>query len=610
MTAPAYGTDLQDVSVVDDNTGWSELSGRTSGGADAAEDRAYIQGNGCVSQSTGVATGRTTGMEYDYGSNVSWTSGWVFLFWQFWQAPKAIGTWADGGMRAVIGSSSGNYNLWNAQGNDFGRNPYGGWGNVAIDPEYTPDEVVGSPVAGNYRIFGSAPYILSAVSKGNPHCVDAIRYGRGLIKAEYGSAGDGYANFVDMAAANDADSARWGLFALQFGSYLWKGLMSIGTTDNPVEFTDANRNIVIDECPRTYADFNKIEIWHSDSVVNWTNIFISALGALAKGRFECVDAADVNIDGCTFKNMDTFIFLSSCDVLNSAFLSCGVITANGAKFNGTKFNRYEGSTGSSYLLWNTAVDTDGKLDGCQFTKGTAATHAINLGASSPTEITLRNCVFSGYNASNDNDDSTVYVSRDAGTVIINLVGCSGNFTYKSAGATVSVVNNPVTVKVTVRNASGAVVSGARVLVKASDGTGPFPFEETVTIVNSGTTATVTHTGHGMLSNDYVVIAGASHEENNGVFQITKINDNSYSYVMSSAPGSSPTGTIKATFVALYGVSDGSGIVTTSRVYSDDQPITGWARKSSSSPLYKPGSVAGSVDAVIGLNTSITLIQDE
>jgi hypothetical protein len=148
-----------------------------------------------------------------------------------------------------------------------------------------------------------------------------------------------------------------------------------------------------------------------------------------------------------------------------------------------------------------------------------------------------------------------------------------------------------------------------VLVKASSGTGPFPYQASVTISNSGTTATVTHTGHGLSSNDKVLIEGASLLVNNGIHQITKINDNSYSYTMSSSPGSSPTGTITATFVALYGVTSG-GAVSTSRVYSSDQPVTGWARKATGSPFYKPGPIVGPVDSTDGLNATAVMIVDE
>jgi hypothetical protein len=172
-----------------------------------------------------------------------------------------------------------------------------------------------------------------------------------------------------------------------------------------------------------------------------------------------------------------------------------------------------------------------------------------------------------------------------------------------------VVAGAVTVKVTVTDASGTLIDGARVFLRASSGTGPFPYQDTVTIVNASTTATVTHTAHGMDTNDKVEIRGASHSENNGVFSITKVNDNSYTYTMDSAPGSSPTGTITCTFVALAGTTT-SGVLSTSRVYSADQPVVGWARKSSSSPYYKTGPLSGSVDNADGYSNTAVLTADE
>ncbi len=140
--------------------------------------------------------------------------------------------------------------------------------------------------------------------------------------------------------------------------------------------------------------------------------------------------------------------------------------------------------------------------------------------------------------------------------------------------------------------------------------GPYPDKDPVTIVNSGTTATVTHTGHGMLNNDYVYIEGGDIVANEGVFQITYINANSYSYTMGSSPGSSPTGTITSTFVGLYGLTNSSGVKSTSRVYDADQLVTGWARKASSSPYYVAAPMRGTIDSADGLSATGVLVSDE
>jgi hypothetical protein len=114
----------------------------------------------------------------------------------------------------------------------------------------------------------------------------------------------------------------------------------------------------------------------------------------------------------------------------------------------------------------------------------------------------------------------------------------------------------------------------------------------------------------MANNDKVVISGASHLANNGVFTITVTGVDTYTYTMGSSPGSNPTGTIKSTFVALSGTTNGSGQITMSRVFATDQPVTGTARKSSSAPFYKAGPINGIIDSAAGATLSAVLVLDE
>lgn len=78
--------------------------------------------------------------------------------------------------------------------------------------------------------------------------------------------------------------------------------------------------------------------------------------------------------------------------------------------------------------------------------------------------------------------------------------------------------------------------------------GPPSFRETITnttttglsYTSSGSgpyTVTVTHTAHGYSDNDYIVFSDASDSDADGTYQITKINDNSYSYSVTNDPGS-------------------------------------------------------------------------
>jgi hypothetical protein len=358
--------------------------------------------------------------------------------------------------------------------------------------------------------------------------------------------------------------------------------------------------------------------WNSTwiNVLTITNVnFIDLLRTIDLPTDTVTNSLSHSVEGCVFRNCGT-ITVGTVDFDDNRIIDSAA-TTNAVKleYDVTAKNMivsgYEGTADTSALVWNVNADPDGNLDGSSFIKGTAATHAIEFGTSVPASMTLRNCDFSGYNASDSQNDSTFYFADTGGSITLTLVSCTGNVTYKSAGATITIVSDPVTVQTTVKTADGVNVENARVFLKASDGAGPFPYQESVTsISNSGTLATVTHNSHGLATNDHVFIEGASLYQNNGVHQITYISANSYSYVMDSAPGSSPTGTITCTFVALYGLSNASGIVTTSRVYSADQNVEGWARKSSSSPYYKPGPLSGTVDSADGFSTTAVLVIDE
>jgi len=463
MAAPAYGTDLQTVSLCEATTGWSEMTGRTSGGAATQEDRAYIQQSYCVSQSTGAATGATVGLQFDFGSNISWTTGFIASVWLYWQAPKAIATWANGGIRFGIGSAAGAVKLWNAVGSDYGRNPYGGFSNIAVDPTYTADETIGSPGAGAYRIFCSAPNLLQAVSKGNPHCVDALRYGRAKLEVTLGDVANGYGTFAGMATANDADSARWGIFQYQFGSYLFKGLLSFGTDATAVDFRDENRVIFIDDTPRTYADFNRLEVRHASSRVDWTSVSFAPLGTLSKGRFQMHANADVNIAKCTFTDMDSFIFQSNATVDDSTWRRCGLVTNAGAAFNRCLFDKASGTI----AVTTTELD---KLNACSFiSDGTG--HAVELTSISDGEM-VWNCPATGYAASDGSSgNEVIYINcTSSANLAITVAGSASTPTIRKAAGYTGTVSFPTSVTLTmiVKDENNQFVNGAFAYIDNND----------------------------------------------------------------------------------------------------------------------------------------------
>jgi hypothetical protein len=304
--------------------------------------------------------------------------------------------------------------------------------------------------------------------------------------------------------------------------------------------------------------------------------------------------------------------LSSNDSLTGGrWINCDQVTANGAVLTDNAFTGYEGTANTSYLIWDVNSDPDGELDGSSFTKGTAATHAIEFGLNSPTTMTVRNVDFSGYNAANANNDSTFHVKRTSGTVTINVIGGSGNVSYRTDGATVSIVQNPVSLTITtVDAADGSVLSGVRVIAQAET-TGPLPYQDSVTITRVSTTASVAHTAHGLSNGQKVLIAGADQDEYNGVKTISNVTANAYDFTVSGSPTTPATGTIIATAVILEGLTNGSGVITDSRTYSSSQDISGRARLSSTSPFYKTSLILGqTVDNTNGLSITVPMIIDE
>lgn len=228
-------------------------------------------------------------------------------------------------------------------------------------------------------------------------------------------------------------------------------------------------------------------------------------------RFNCAGngtgTTDVNFDNCGLINaLDGSIDVSDANVTcdfrtgtvsgwsqgintggsgnvwtGNKFVNCGTLTTTGTDISGSSFTGFTGVADDSQVFWNTTTDPNGKLDDCSFTMGVNDTHAIEFptGMTNQT-ITLTGITFSGYSASNNVNSSTINVLATTGTLTINLSGVSGNVSYKTAGATVT-IQTSVTCTVTVVDESQTPIEGATVYLRTSGGT-------PVTVLNGLTNA--------------------------------------------------------------------------------------------------------------------------
>jgi hypothetical protein len=241
MAAPTFTTDLLDFDLAENTGAWGEFVGMIAGGApDEADAENKIQGSYMTSQSTNTTS--LCSMGVIKGSPVTLDAGYVFLMWHQHTSPGALAAYSGGGLRAVVATDLTNWKAWATGGSDVMPNPYGGWQNIAFDPTLTTEYSNGTPPTTNYYGVGGACILTAAIAKGQPHQVDAIRYGRAQARLSGGESAN-YGTFAGFAAINDATSARWGLIQATTGGYLWKGLLSLGFSTKTTTFRARTTNV-------------------------------------------------------------------------------------------------------------------------------------------------------------------------------------------------------------------------------------------------------------------------------------------------------------------------------------------------------------------------------
>jgi len=596
MAAPVITTDLVDVIAdMPNTTGWTLISSG-GGGANsltAPESDYFIQGISCISRNPFSSSIR--GMLYNSSQTVP--AGDAVFMWCWCGVSAAINTEAGGGMQICIGNLTTAFKAWYVRGSDTYQ--YGGWICIPVDPTITEDVAVGAPtsVTSQFGVRWDVP--AAGPARGFPFAIDAIRRGRTLTITD-GDSG-GYATFVLAAAENDDQTNRWGLFQEIDGGYLQQGLFLMGTAGLAVDFRDANRNIAIADTKKVGANFNEFEVRNASSNLEWTNIVIAPLGTTSRGRFVNSNNATISKIGCSFTRMDTFVYGSNSTLTDTTFRQCALVTQSSATFTNCTF---EESRATSALLSN----NPGLVSGCRFVSdGTG--HAIEI--TTAGSYTFDDNEFSGYAGADGSTGNEAIYNNSGGAVTLNVSGGVGVYSVRnSAGSTTTVVQGAVTLAVTVLDANNDPIENAIVLVRAV--AGPLPANASVSITRASTTATVTHTAHGLDTGDKVLILGCAELEYNNVHEITVTGVDSYTYTVAGSPATPATGTPTSTFVALTGLTNASGQISASRVYSANQPISGRVRKSTPAdpPLYKARVFPGTLLSASGLVVTVPMELDE
>lgn len=239
--------------------------------------------------------------------------------------------------------------------------------------------------------------------------------------------------------------------------------------------------------------------------------------------------------------------------------------------------------------------------GCTFIGSASTGHAIRI--DTPGTYDLNTLTWTAFGTGN----SAAIFNDSGGLVTLNMVDGGTVPTIRNGTSASTVINNNVSVDITVKNAAGSNLENARVLVEADSG-GALPSYVSVTISRSGATATVVHTAHGLSTGMYAIIRGALQQEYNGDHQITKIGDNSYSYTVAGTPVTPATGTITSTARIVNELTDVTGLASDVLNFTANQPIVGTVRSASLTTKYKPGSISGTIVSS-GFATTVVLIVD-
>ena len=439
MAAPTYATDLLTYNNCTSTTGFAEPTNMQQlDGSGVVDSDLAIYGTVCISESMRKAG---LGALVYTGTAPTWTAGSTCYFgWFKWFAPNSLGTKvAQGGIRILVGNTSANYRGWYVDGSD--TYAYGGWKNYVVDPTQTglASQTQGTPTT-TYNTVGmgvNAP--VSSPSKGNSFTMDIIRYGRGEIRFTNGDLANGYATFAGMATVNDnPTTGRWGLFQNAGGSYLWKGLMSLGLTATAVDFRDSNKVINIDNTEFVATNFNKIEVKNASSNVEWNNILISSLGTRSRGEFQMIANAPVTQSNCTFTDMSTFKYQPKATITGTTFRRCDIVYQSGSTITDCLFTAPTGITAISGSNPSLVTGTRFVSDG--------SSHAYQIHTAGSYDWT--NNIVQGYATANGSTGNEVLYNTSGGVVVINVSGGSGTVSYRNGAGSTTTINSTVPVTLT------------------------------------------------------------------------------------------------------------------------------------------------------------------
>lgn len=604
----------------DANTGWTGSSTVNSGNTDPSPVEAANWLGMAVSTSTDDAYVGITSDDYSGGGSL--------FVWM--QENGAMDTLVNGGSQIQVGDGTHRvgYHVGGSDASGF-RHDDGPvkWTCYVLDLANKPANFTtyaGSEANLNEAAITQVGVAFKTLSKalgGSTNCFwDILRFADPGVGIEVYGGTSGTPESLSTLASLDRSTGNQQAYGIirevGTGVYSIQGNINLGdnTSTNDTYIDIDGETVLWEDRGLSAANYYRFSVAGNatgTTVVNITNSSLT-VPSTASASFSSNDA-NVTVDATSsvFTGFDQGISIggSTIDWSGCTFNTCGQITLSSTS------SLSDCTINNSSAAVSVQTDDLANVTGCDFTSD-GSNHAVELtsiGTGTMTwDNTLSNYV-TGVTGSPVTGSSTgneaLYVNVGTGTLTVNVASGATTPSIRTAGATVNVVAGQVTTTVQVNDEAGDPISGARVRLEAADGTGPLPFEDSVSFTRSGSTVTVTHTGHGLSSNQYVRIFGGSDVEYNGVWQITVTGTDTYTYDVGVRTPTTP-GTGSSTGVLVYGTTDVSGQVSDTRSLSTSQPVIGVSRKSTTSPLYKQASISGTASNAGDTTLTATMVSDE
>jgi len=585
-----------------------------------------VETTGCIGMAISTETGEVV---HTISPSVDLSAGFLIYVWTL--ANGTMDTLVNGGVTITIGDGTNiiGYHLGGSDAAGF-RYEEGlvGWQCLIIDSGSLPSnftEYAGSEASLDWTAitqFGAGYKTLSKALGGASNCfTDVIRYGNGGLTIT-GTVTTTL--FDEIYVADRVNTAAYGIVRkIGEGLYSIQGQLIFGDNAGTVASTLTDDNVVAIFEDRDIST-SKYGITVVGNATGSTTFQLGTKVGSENGTDGCIvicpagigafflatdtDLQYVKLYGSTFRGFEQGFDFSTDptnapnhEIFDCQFVGCDMIDIGKTTFKNNAIIATIDADGGMLISSTTSL---ANVSGLSFTSdGTG--HAIYITATG--SYTFTNFTYSGYGASGTTD--AVIYNNSGGAVTINVVGGDTPTYRNGAGASTSVVAS-VNLKVTVKDALGNAIVGARVLMEAGDDSGAAPFEESVTITRVDTTATVAHTAHGLATGQMVTIRGALQPEYNGagkVITVTGVDE--YTYQVSGAPATPATGTITSTQCFMSELTISGGIAEEAFNSAGAQTYRGRVAKASAAPYWKDVTFSGA-DCSGGLDLPIQMASDQ